>query len=161
MQKENIKIIEASPENIKVIYSLLKELSIYESLDDEFTVTEKRLHEIFFDNKSKVHANALISYYAKKPIGLLVYYYTLSTFSGKQTIYIEDIYIKSDYRRNGVGKLLFKKLANIAIENDCTKIEWKVLDWNETAQDFYKKVGGVKNKEWITFQIHTDGIKKI
>jgi GNAT superfamily N-acetyltransferase len=98
-------------------------------------------------------AQTLIAEWDNNPAGFALYYYNFSTFLGKPGIYLEDLFVKPDYRGLGIGKSLLRELARLAAEQDCGRLDWAVLDWNEPAINFYKKLGAEAQHEWTGFRL--------
>ena len=147
----NIIIKEATLDDVSIVRELIYELALYEHLEKYCTLTDDKLTELM--NENSIYS--LIAYTEDNiPIGFLSYYFfKITTFSGKKVLYVEDIFIKSEYRRLGVGKLLFDKIKSIAKSKDCERIEWKCLDWNKPSIEFYKSIGGSIDSNWLLFTI--------
>jgi len=148
---ENISLKFAEEKDIPVILSLIKELAEYEKLLDKVTVTEERLKENLFGKRK--YAEVIIAELDKKPAGQALFFHNFSTFIGKPGIYLEDLYVKPEYRGKGIGKALLYKLIETAKERNCGRVEWVVLDWNKPAIDFYKKLGAEPMNEWIIYRL--------
>ena len=155
---ENIKIREASIEDSKLIVDLIMEMAEYEKLAHEVIATEDSIRKSIF---IKERAKALIIECEQKPIGYIIYFFNYSTFNGAAGLYIEDIYIKKEYRGKGTGKDAFKILAKIALEEDCKRMEWTCLDWNEPSRALYKKLGAELMDEWTVHRLTESNIKKL
>lgn len=141
----------AKRNDVPIILSFIKKLAEYEKLSHEVNVTSKILEESLFAEDT--NAFSIIGYIADKPITFAIYFFNYSTFLGKKGLYLEDLFVLPELRNNGVGKKMLKHLANIALENNCGRFEWSVLDWNESAIQFYKKIGAELKSEWITTRI--------
>jgi GNAT superfamily N-acetyltransferase len=113
---------------------------------------------MFNDNPK---AFAVIAEDNGKPVGFAVCFYNYSTFQGKPGIYLEDLYVPKEHRGKGIGKGFFKYLARRAIDEDCGRIQWWVLDWNEPSIEFYKSLSAKPMDEWITFRLEGDSIKEL
>jgi GNAT superfamily N-acetyltransferase len=94
-------------------------------------------------------------------LAVALFYYTFSTFEGKPTLWIEDIFVLEKYRGNGIGTALLKRISQIAVEKDCGRLEWTVLDWNELSRQFYYNLGAKSMDEWTTFRMMPDTFKKL
>lgn len=151
---EKIKISEAKAEDITEVFNLIKELSVYEKLEYAVTATEELLKESLFGEKQ--YAEVLLAEYEGEPAGMALYFHNFSTFVGKPGIYLEDLYVRPHLRGKGIGKLLLKKLIDLAKERNCGRVEWAVLDWNTPAIDFYKSMGAVPMDEWTIFRLTED-----
>ncbi len=153
-----VKFKRTTEKDIPIILDFVKQIAIYENMLDKVTATEESLKESIFDNNK---ADALFIELNNEVIGYIVYFFNLSTFVGKQGIYIEDLYIKPEYRGKGIGKKSFEVLANIAKENKCERIEWTCLNWNEPSLKFYKSLGAERMDEWIIHRLDKEAIDKI
>ncbi len=157
MNKLQIKKAEAA--DIPIIIDFIKKLAEYEKLSHEVSVTEDQLEKSLFANDT--NAFSIIGYLDNKPVAFALYFFNFSTFLGKKGLYLEDLFVLPEYRSNGIGKQMLKHLAQIAIDNDCGRFEWAVLDWNEPAIRFYKKLGAALKKEWIITRITGENLKKL
>jgi GNAT superfamily N-acetyltransferase len=147
----NIDVKFASLTDIPIIFNFIKELAEYELLLHEVVATEESLKEILFGPKS--HAEVVIGYLDKKPVGFALFFHNISTFLGKSGIYLEDLYVMPEARGHGVGKNLLTYLARLARDRNCGRFEWSVLDWNETAINFYKSLGAKPMDEWTVYRL--------
>lgn len=155
---KGLKIRHALEEDIPVILDFIKQIAIYENILDQVVATEESLKKsIFEDNRAKV----LLMEFNDETIGYITYFFNFSTFLGRAGIYVEDIYINKKYRGMGIGKQAFNTLVHIAKENECERIEWTCLEWNEPSLNFYKSIGAKKNTEWILHRLDKQGIDKI
>ena len=153
-KEELLKIHEAEPGDVKLILTLIKELSEYEKLSSSVTATESILEKALFGEKR--YAEVLIAEYESKPAGYALYFFNFSTFLGKPGIYLEDIYVRPQYRGKGIGKALLKRLIKLAEDKNCGRVEWAVLNWNQSAINFYKSLGAVPMNEWTIFRLNED-----
>jgi GNAT superfamily N-acetyltransferase len=141
----------ASEEDIPVILDFIKELADYEKLSHEVIATEEKLkRSLFGDNPI---AEVIIAEYLTKPVGFCLFFHNFSTFLGRPGIYIEDIYIRLEYRGQGFGKSILAFIAKLAVERDCGRIEWSVLDWNINALNFYNDLGASAMDGWTVYRI--------
>ena len=152
-----MNIRKATAEDADIIFALIIELAIYEKAEHEVLTTAEEIRETMFGVDSKT--SALIVEVDNKAVAYAVYFYNYSTWLGKNGIYLEDIYVSPDYRNNGIGKALLKKVANIAMTNNCGRVEWSVLDWNTPAIDFYKSLGATPQDEWTVYRLTGDELK--
>ncbi len=153
MQRINDKLIirETSREDIPLIFKLIRELAEYEKLSHSVTADEKLLEKNLFGETR--YAYVVIAEYEGVPAGQALYFYNFSTFKGKPGIYLEDLYVRPEYRNKGIGKALLNYLIELAKEQDCGRVEWVVLDWNESAINFYKSLGAEPMDDWIVFRL--------
>lgn len=153
-----MKLRYANRDEVNLILHFIKELAVYEKMSDQVVVTEALLTKWIFDQKI---AEVLFLIEDDKAIGFALYFYNFSTFLGKAGIYLEDVYIQSDYRHRGYGKEVFNFLAKIMIEKDLGRIEWSCLNWNQTSIDFYLKLGAKPMNEWTTFRLTRNEAEKM
>lgn len=147
----SINIRNADIEDSELILRYITELARYEKAESEVTACEQTIKSSLFGPGSVTRA--LICEYDNRPIGFAVYFYNYSTWLAKQGLYLEDLYITPEYRGYGAGKTLLKHLARIALDNNCGRFEWSVLDWNKPAIDFYDGLGAKPQNEWIGYRI--------
>ena len=155
---KGLKFKIATEQDIPVILDFIKQIAIYEKMLDKVFATEESLKESIFDNN---RAEALLIEFNNEVIGYIIYFFNFSTFVGREGLYLEDLYIKPEYRGNGIGKKSFELLVNIAKENKCERLEWTCLDWNEPSLKFYKSIGAKQMNEWIIHRLDKEAIDKI
>ncbi|ABR54497.1 GCN5-related N-acetyltransferase [Methanococcus vannielii SB] len=144
--------------DIPLILRFIEELAECENLKHKVNITEEVLKKSLFGKKP--YAKALIVEVNFEPVGFVLFFYTFSTFLGKPGIYIEDLFIKEEFRGLGIGRKIFEYISNIAFEKNCNKIEWQVLKWNP-AREFYEKIGANPVDEWVNYQLNTDKIVEL
>jgi GNAT superfamily N-acetyltransferase len=141
------------------LFDLVKALAEYEKLSDAVTGNVLEFREHLFG--SKKYIEAIIAEYAGEAVGFGLFFHNYSTFLTKPGIYLEDIFVLPEYRRMGIGKALLTKIAQIAVERDCGRLEWSVLDWNEPAQAFYRRMGASILDEWRICRVTGDDLTKL
>lgn len=146
-----LTIKKATTEDAGIILSFIKELATYEKAEHEVVATIEDIEKNLFGVHSTTEA--VICFSDNKPIGFAVYFFNFSTWPGKNGLYLEDLYISPNSRGAGVGKKLLKYLANIAVEKNCGRFEWSVLDWNEPAIKFYESIGAEPQSEWVGYRL--------
>ena len=146
-----LHIIKAEKHHVSIILTMILELAEYEKLKHEVVATEEQLLLSLFGERA--YAEVLLAYYDEKPIGFALFFHNFSTFLAKPGLYLEDLYIKPDYRGKGFGKVLLGTLAQIALERDCGRLEWWVLDWNASAIAFYRRIGAIAMDEWTVQRV--------
>ena len=149
-QNSSLAIREANAEDAPLILKMIKELAVYEDMLDCVQATEEIVYDSLFVRKK---ANALIVEYDSRAIGYVIYFYNFSTFTGRPGLYVEDIYIIPEMRKNGFGKYIFRYLADIARKENCARMEWACLDWNESSIRFYKGMGAIDMNEWTVYRL--------
>ena len=152
-----VHIVPATPADVPVILQFIRELAEYEKLSDRCIATEEMLREHLFGLRPA--AEVLIARVGDEPVGFALYFGTFSTFLAKPGIYLEDLYVRLEFRRQGVGRALLHRLAQLAVERGCGRLEWAALDWNEPAIRFYEKIGAVKLDEWTTFRLSDEPLR--
>ncbi|HMQ68808.1 MAG TPA: GNAT family N-acetyltransferase [Ignavibacteria bacterium] len=150
-ENSNIKIRKAKKKDSKKILKLIKELAIFEKLDFPDKNAAKRLIKDAFSKDPLFQLLAIE--FENQIAGYVIYYYTYSSFLAKRSLYLEDIFISEDFRGKGIGRSVFKKLIKIAKKNECGRIEWIVLDWNQNAINFYDNLGARHLHDWKTYRI--------
>ena len=152
-----MSIRPAAPEDLPLIASLVRELAEYEKLADQAVATEADFAESLFGPHPKAYA--LIVEQDGQPAGFAIYFYNYSTFLGRPGIYVEDVFVRPEFRRGGFGRAIFKYLAQKAVAENCGRMEWWVLDWNEPAIRFYAGLGAVPMDEWTVQRLTGDALK--
>jgi len=147
----------ATADDVPSILRLVIELADYEREADKVHATEAMLHTALFGEKPAVEA--FIAELGGKPVGMALFFHNFSTWTGKKGVYLEDLYVTPAARGTGVGKALLKRLAAIALERDCARLEWAVLDWNTPAIEFYKTLGAEPMTEWTTNRVTGDALR--
>ncbi len=148
--KKHFKIRTADENDVSLILAFIRDLAVYEKLLNQVTATEDDIRENIFEKK---YVEVIIGELDSVPVGFALYFHNFSTFLGKPGIYLEDLYVKEEYRGRGFGKKLLAHLAKLAVERDCGRLEWSVLDWNKPAIDFYLSLGAVPMNEWRVFRL--------
>jgi GNAT superfamily N-acetyltransferase len=148
---DKVRIVPATERDVPQILELIKGLAEYERLAHVVEATEDRLRRALFGERPA--AEVFLAFDGDECAGFALFFTNYSTFLGKPGLYLEDVFVKPHLRRNGIGLALLKKLAAIAQERDYGRIEWSVLDWNEAAINFYKKLGAVPLEEWTMFRL--------
>jgi GNAT superfamily N-acetyltransferase len=143
---ENIRIVPAQVADIPVILRMIRALAEYEQLTHEVTATEQDLRQSLFGPRPA--GEVVLAYNGDVPIGFALFFHNFSTFLGKQGLYLEDLFVVPDWRGRGVGKQLLAHVASIADSRQCGRLEWTVLDWNESAIAFYRRMGAHVLDEW-------------
>ena len=146
-------IANATREDVPQILQFIRRLAEYEHLENEVIATESLLEEWLFD---KEKAEVLIAREGEIAVGFALYFHNFSTFLGRAGIYLEDLFVRPEYRGRGYGKGLIRELARIAVERDCGRLEWCCLDWNRPSIDFYLSLGAVPLNEWTTYRLSGD-----
>ena len=155
----DFKIRAATEDDAAVILALIKELAEYEKLSHEVEATEADIRQSLFGDRPV--AETLIGELEGDPIGFALFFYNFSTFLGKPGIYLEDLYVKPDFRSNGFGRKMLAHIARLAKERNCGRFEWSVLDWNEPAIRTYDRLNARPMKEWILYRLTGEALNKL
>ncbi|MDN7673918.1 GNAT family N-acetyltransferase [Burkholderia oklahomensis] len=153
----NIRIRAAAADDAALILRFIKELAIYEKAEDQVVATVESIEASLFRSASP--ACALIGEVDGEPAGFAVYFFSYSTWLGRQGLYLEDLYVSPRFRGAGAGKRLLHALARIAVDNGCGRFEWSVLDWNEPAIRFYEGIGASAQSEWVRYRLAGDALR--
>jgi GNAT superfamily N-acetyltransferase len=143
---ENIRIVPAEVTDVPVILRMIKALAEYEQLTHEVSATEDDLKQSLFGPRPA--GEVVLAYAGDTPVGFALFFHNFSTFLGRQGLYLEDLFVVPDWRGRGVGKHLLAHVASIAESRRCGRMEWTVLDWNESAIAFYRRMGAHVLDEW-------------
>jgi GNAT superfamily N-acetyltransferase len=149
----------ATKADVSIILSFIKKLADYERLSHEVVASEETLRKTLFGRRRT--AEVAIGYFNREPVGFVLYFHNYSTFLGRPGIYIEDLFVDEAFRRRGFGGALLRYVAGVANERRCGRLEWSVLDWNEPAINFYKKLGAVPMSEWTVFRVTGKALEKL
>ena len=153
----SITIRQATQDDATAIYDMIYELAVYEKAPEEVVTTPEEIRETLFASGSKTEA--LICEVAGKAVGYAVFFTSYSTWLGRNGIYMEDLYVTPDYRGIGAGKALLKTIAQYAVQRQCGRLEWSVLDWNQPAIDFYLSIGAQPQDEWVRYRLTGDALR--
>lgn len=155
---ENISFRYAQETDAGLILEFIRELAEYEKMPDDVVATPELLKEwIFEKNKAEV----IFALEDGREVGFALFFHNFSTFLGRAGLYLEDLYVKPEYRGKGYGKGLLKKLAQIALERKCGRLEWTCLDWNRPSIDFYLSLDAKPMDEWTIYRLTGDSLKKM
>jgi GNAT superfamily N-acetyltransferase len=138
----------ATAADIPLILAFIRDLATYEKLLHEVESSEDRLRATLFPTEGKPVAECILAYDEHAPAGFAIFFHNYSTFLAKPGLYLEDLFVKSEFRGRGVGKALLLHLARLANARGCGRMEWSVLDWNQPAIDFYESLGARRLREW-------------
>jgi GNAT superfamily N-acetyltransferase len=149
----------AQEADVPEIFKLIRELAAYEKLTHEVIATEGDLRRYLFG--STRFAEVLLAEVPEGVAGFALFFHNFSTFVGRPGIYLEDLFVRPAYRRRGIGRSLFQRLAQIAIDRQCGRLEWAVLDWNTPAWDFYRSLGACPLTEWTIHRLTDESIRRL
>ena len=152
------KIRFADENDLALILDFIKQLATYEKMLDDVVATEELLREWLFVRKV---AEVIFIMEDDAEVGFALFFHNFSTFLGKAGIYLEDLFVKPEYRGKGYGKALIRKLASIAVERGCGRLEWSCLDWNQPSIDFYLSLGAEAMDEWTVYRVAGDTLANL
>lgn len=155
---EDFTLRFAGEEDIPVILSFIKELAAYEEMLDQVVATEEILKQTLFEQKK---AEVLIGEYKGEAVSFALFFHNFSTFLGRPGLYLEDVYVKPNMRKKGIGKAILSTLAQIALERNCGRFEWSCLDWNEPSINFYKNMGAAPMDQWTVYRVSGESLEKL
>ena len=151
-----LQIEPAQPADAPLIVALVRELAAYERLLDEVVITPEDVHRDLFGPRP--YAEAVIARVAGEPVGFALWFHNYSTFAGRPGLYLEDLFVRPAFRGRGYGEALLRHLARVATERGCARFEWSVLDWNEPALAFYRKLGAVGMDGWTVHRVSGEAL---
>src|SRR5213082_606323 len=157
--KKAFSIRSATDADVPIILQLIRDLATYERAPNEVRATETQLIDVLFGEKPV--AEALLAFEDETPIGFAVFFHNFSTWLGRPGLYLEDLFVKPEKRGKCYGHALLVDLAKIARERCCGRMEWAVLNWNDPAIQFYRKLGAKPMDEWTVFRLTRDGIARL
>lgn len=152
-------IRQATPHDVPLIAELIRDLAEYEKLSQDVVFSEAKLKEHLFGPRP--YAEVIIAEQDGVGVGFALFFHNFSTFLGQPGIYLEDLFVKPEYRGQGHGKQLFAELARLAVKRGCGRLEWAVLDWNNPAIGFYESLGARPNDEWTVYRLTGDALKSL
>lgn len=153
-----IEIRSAATEDVAVVLELIRQFAEYERLGHAVSATEERLRETLFGPHPP--AEALLAHYGPECAGFAVFFATYSTFLAQPGLYLEDLYVRPHLRGKGIGSALFQRVARIAVERGCGRLEWGVLDWNEPSVRFYKNLGAEPLADWTKYRLSREALAR-
>ena len=156
----DLRIREAVPADVPVVASLIRELAEYERLLPEVTMTEELLAAHLFGPRPYAEV-AIAEDGDGRPLGFALFFHNFSTFLGLPGIYLEDLYVRPDKRGRGAGRALLEHVARVARERGCGRLDWSVLNWNEPAIGFYRRLGARPNSDWTEYRLEGDALARL
>ncbi|HLX02202.1 MAG TPA: GNAT family N-acetyltransferase [Trinickia sp.] len=149
----------AAPADVGAIFALMLELAEFEKLTHLFVATEAGVHDALFGERRA--AEALVAEAGGRIIGYALFFHNFSTFLGRRGLYLEDLYVQPSQRGSGLGRAMLRRLAALAVERQCGRFEWTVLDWNQNAIDFYEKMGATVLPDWRIVRMTGDALTQL
>ena len=148
----------AAREDVPTILGFIRALAAYEKMEDQVIADETLLETWIFEKRK---AEVLLAFEGDTPIGFALFFHNFSTWLGRAGIYLEDLFVLPEYRGRGYGKLLLKRLARIAVQRGCGRLEWSCLDWNEPSIGFYLSLGAEPQSEWTTYRLTGEALSAL
>jgi GNAT superfamily N-acetyltransferase len=159
MTDEIVEITPASVDDVPVVLQLITALAEYEHLAHEVQATEEGLRATLFG--ARPAAEVVLARIGDTPVGFAVFFHNYSTFVGRPGLYLEDLFVLPEYRRRGIGRKLLAHVAAIAVARNCGRMEWAVLDWNQTAIHVYRAVSARSMDDWTLFRLTGDDLRQL
>jgi GNAT superfamily N-acetyltransferase len=159
MRSMTLRIEPATERDLPAIVHLVRQLARYEKLEHAMVATQDDFRQALFGIER--NAYALMAFADDAAVGFALYFYNFSTFLGQRGIYLEDIYVEPEHRGRGIGSALLKRLARVAKEQNCGRMEWSVLTWNQPSIDFYHRLGAVTLDDWRIFRLHGEPLEQM
>jgi len=150
---------EARPDDAALVLAFIRALAEYEKLADAVVADEAGIERALFGKNPRVFCD--IAEWDGAPAGFAIWFYNFSTFHGRHGIYLEDLVVRPDHRGRGIGKALLANLARRAVEQDCARVEWSVLDWNAPSIAFYKSLGAEAMDEWTVYRLTGEALSRL
>ena len=156
---DDLSIAPATPADVPLILDLIRELAEYERLLHRVRIGPQDLQRHLFGPRP--YAEAVVARAGGEPVGFALWFHNFSTFEGRPGLYLEDLFVRPAYRGRGYGEALLRHLARLAVERDCARFEWAVLDWNEPAIRFYRKLGAVAMDDWTVQRVAGEALQAL
>jgi GNAT superfamily N-acetyltransferase len=154
-----LEISTVKSSDVPLILSLINELADYEKLRHESVASEASIDKALFGPTPR--AEAVIARFDAEPAGFALFFHNFSTFLGKPGLYLEDLFVRPAYRGRAIGKSLLSYLAALALERDCGRLSWQVLDWNRPSRDFYERLGAQADSAWVNYRMTGDALRRL
>ncbi len=155
----NFAINPVTPAQLPVLLELIRELARFEKMEHEVGATEESLRDSFFGPQPT--AGALLATCDVAAAGYAIYFFTFSSFVGRAGIWLDDVYVRPDFRSHGLGRKLIEAVARIGVERNCGRYEWSALNWNQHALDFYKRLGAQVMDDWLMLRLDAKGMRRV
>ncbi|EWT02844.1 GCN5 family acetyltransferase [Intrasporangium oryzae NRRL B-24470] len=152
---------DATAEDLPDLLRLVRELAIYEKEPDAVTATEDHFREVLFPADAGPTAYALVAEREGRIVGMAIWFPSFSTWTGRNGLWLEDLFVEPEQRGLGIGKAMLVRLAQVCVERGWTRFEWWVLDWNSPSIEFYRRQGAVAQEEWTTYRVDGDALHRL
>jgi GNAT superfamily N-acetyltransferase len=159
MKQITLRIVPATSPDVPIILRMIRGLAEYEKLLDACSATEDQLRESLFG--AHPAAEVLLAWADDRPVGFALFFHNYSTFLAQRGLYLEDLFVLPEWRGHGVGRRLLERLAQIAVDRDCGRLEWTVLDWNTPAIGFYQRLGATSMDDWTIYRLTGEPLRRL
>jgi len=159
MAESLYRIVPAAEKDAPLVLRLIRELAEYERLSHEVAATEEGIREALFGPRPA--AEAVIAYAGEEAAGFALFFHHFSTFTGRPGLYLEDVYVRPEWRGRGLGRRLLAHVARVARDRGCPRLEWAVLDWNRSAIAFYDGLGAKPMSDWIVYRLAGEALERL
>jgi GNAT superfamily N-acetyltransferase len=155
----NFSIEPVKDSEIPEVLELIRELARFEHLEHEVEATGQSLNEAFFGGNAA--AGCLLARQGQEAAGYAIYFFTFSSFVGRQGIWLDDVYVRPKFRQQGLGRKLIQAVAKVGNERNCGRFEWTALNWNKNALDFYQRLGARALEDWVLLRLNAEGLRQL
>jgi GNAT superfamily N-acetyltransferase len=155
----SIEITPITPQELPALLEMIRELARFEKLEHEMQATVELLNQSFFG--APPAAGALLGRCDGEVTAYAIYFFTFSSFLGRAGIWLEDLYVRPPFRKQGLGRALIEAVARVGVERGCGRYEWTALNWNTRALEFYRGLGAQEMSEWILLRVQQEGLKRL
>jgi GNAT superfamily N-acetyltransferase len=156
---EDLRIVPATVSDVPAILEMIRGLADYERLSAECVATEERLRDTLFS--ARPAAEVLLAFLAAECAGFALFFPNYSTFLAQPGIYLEDLFVKPAFRGRGIGFGLLRRIAELAVQRGCGRVEWSVLDWNQPSIEFYRRLGAVPMDDWTVYRLAGGALRRL
>ena len=154
-----LSIRPATENDVALVLRFIEKLAEYEKLSHDVIATEAALQKYLFGPRPM--AEVILAHWGGEPVGFALFFHNFSTFLARPGIYLEDLFVDLEHRGKGIGKALLARLARIAMERGCGRLEWAVLNWNEPSIQFYRKLGAAAKDDWTVYRLTGDALQRL
>lgn len=156
---DELVLRDATEDDVPLILQCIRDLAEYERLSDACVATEESVRETLFGERR--YAEVIVAEHEDEPAGFALFFHNYSTFLARPGIYLEDLYVRPELRGHGIGKALLARLAALAVERNCGRLEWAVLNWNESAIRFYRSLGALPQDQWTVYRVTGETLERL
>jgi GNAT superfamily N-acetyltransferase len=154
-----LSIQPVSPQQIPILLEMIRELARFEKLEHEVLATLDSLQDSLFGPQPA--AGAFLAFCDGHPAAYAIYFFTFSSFVGRRGLWLDDVYVRPEFRQRGIGRRLIDEVARVGVERQCSRFEWSALDWNENALNFYRRLGARTLDDWVLLRMDAAGLRRL